>query len=126
MKINKIGELAFLVGVILAILVGLFLGSPTSVSYPMYMAVILVLLGIVVGLLNITEKETTAYLVAVIALLAAGSGGLGILPTVGSYLDAMLVNIALFVAPAAVIVALKTIVTLAKKIIFSFHFFYFY
>jgi hypothetical protein len=115
MKINKIGELAFLVGVILAILVGLFLGSPSSVSYPMYMAVILVLLGIVVGLLNITQKETTAFLVAVIALLAAGSGGLGILPAVGSYLDAMLVNIALFVAPAAIIVALKTVVTLAKK-----------
>ena len=111
MKINKIGEWAFLAGVIIALLLGLFKGEVTGTF-----ATVLVVLGIIVGILNIAEKETTPYLVATIALLVAGSAGLGALPFANIVnLSAMLQNIVLFVAPAAVIVALKTIVTLGKK-----------
>jgi hypothetical protein len=112
MKMKKIGELAFLVGVLIAILVGLFQQGVATGT----LATILVILGIIVGFLNISAKETTPYLVAAIALLAAsGASGFISIWVIGSYLVAMLGNIALFVAPAAVIVALKTIITLAKK-----------
>jgi uncharacterized membrane protein len=112
MKMNKFGEIAFLAGVLIAILVGLFQMSVATGT----LAIVLVLLGIIVGFLNISEKETTGYLVAAIALLAAsGASGFASLPMIGLYLAAMLGNIALFVAPAAVIVALKTVITLAKK-----------
>jgi len=111
MKINKIGEWAFLAGVMIALLLGLFKGEVTGTF-----ATVLVVLGIIVGILNIAEKETTPYLIATIALLVAGSTGLGTLPFADKVnLSAMLQNIVLFVAPAAVIVALKTIVTLGKK-----------
>jgi hypothetical protein len=109
MKIDKIGEWAFLAGVILALLFGLFKGEVTGAF-----ATTLIVLGILVGFLNIAEKETTPYLVATIALLvAAGLGDLPFAKVVN--LSAMLKNIVLFVAPAAVIVALKTIITLGKK-----------
>lgn len=111
MEIAKIGEWAFLAGVILALLVGLFQAEAATGA----VAAILVALGIIVGFLNIAEKETTAYLVATIALLVAGSTGFAVLPLVGDTVAAMLKNIVLFVAPAAVIVALKTVVTLGKK-----------
>jgi hypothetical protein len=111
MKIDKIGEWAFLAGVILALLFGLFKGEVTGAF-----ATTLIVLGILVGFLNIAEKETTPYLVATIALLVAGAAGLGDLPFAKVVnLSAMLKNIVLFVAPAAVIVALKTIITLGKK-----------
>lgn len=111
MKINKIGEWAFLAGVILALLFGLFKGEVTGT-----LATVLIVLGIIVGFLNIAEKETTPYLVAAIALLVAGSAGLGAIPFANLVnLSAMLQNIVLFVAPAAIIVALKTVITLGKK-----------
>jgi len=111
MKIDKFGEWAFLAGVILALLFGLFKGQVTGTF-----ATTLIVLGIIVGFLNISEKETTPYLVSAIALLVAGSAGLGDLPFANVVnLAAMLKNIVLFVAPAVVIVALKTIITLGKK-----------
>lgn len=111
METAKIGEWAFLVGVIIAVLVGLFAGKATGT-----IATVLVVLGIIVGLINITEKQTTGYLMAAAVLLIAGLTGSGFeaLPF-GVQLSAMLGNIILFVAPAAVIVALKTVITLSKE-----------
>ncbi len=109
METAKIGEWAFLIGVIITLLVGLLKGATATGTT----ATILVVLGVLVGLINITEKQTTGYLVSAIALLIAGSAGLGTLPF-GTQISAMLGNIVLFVAPAAVIVALKTVVTLGK------------
>lgn len=112
METAKIGEWAFLVGVIIALLIGLFTGKTATGT----MATVLVVLGIIVGLINITEKQTTGYLVAAAVLLIAGLTGSGFeaLPF-GAQLSAMLSNIILFVAPAAVIVALKTVITLSKE-----------
>jgi hypothetical protein len=78
-------------------------------------ALILVVLGLIVGFINIGVKETHDFLVAVIALLLAGTAGLGNLPAIGTYIGAILTNITTFVAPAAVIVALKAVWELARK-----------
>ncbi|MEM5853302.1 MAG: hypothetical protein QXG39_07635 [Candidatus Aenigmatarchaeota archaeon] len=106
---QKIGEYSFLVGIVIAVLAGLLLQSGGLV------AIALVILGLIVGLLNITAKETTPFLIASVALLLAGSAGLEKLPIVGRYLEAIVGNIVVFVAPAAAIVALKTVFDLAKK-----------
>lgn len=85
------------------------------------MALTLVVLGIIVGLVNITEKETTPYLVAAIALIAAGTAGFQILDpitrplSVGTRVENILGYVGNFVAPAAVIVALKSVWGLAKS-----------
>jgi len=109
MKMEKIGEWFFLAGVVLAILVGL-------VGQVQYAGIVLVILGLVVGFLNITEKETPQFLVASLALLLPGTiTSFSQLPMVGNVIISILNNIAIFVAPAAIIVALKTIWVLAKK-----------
>lgn len=107
----KVGEWAFLVGLLLAIVLGLF---PQALSTTT-VASVLVVLGIIVGLVNIVAKESHDFLLASVALLVAGTAGYGILPGVGTFLGAMLSNITTFVAPAAVIVAIKAVYSLAKK-----------
>ena len=102
---SKVGEWAFLGGVILAILVGLVpYVLPSSL-----VALVLVVLGILVGLINISAKETHGFLLATVALLVAGAAGLQTLPVVGSVVNSILTNIVSFVAPASVIVALKSV-----------------
>jgi hypothetical protein len=109
MKTERIGEWAFILGVLLAILAGLFLGPEG------WVAALLVALGAVVGLLNVSERETTPFLVASVALLLAGSAGLETLPLIGTFLAPILSNLVAFVAPAAVIVAIKAVYDLARK-----------
>ncbi len=107
----RVGEWAFLVGLLLAIVLGLF---PMALKASTTLAV-LVVLGFIVGLVNVVKKETDGFLIASIALLAAGTAGYGVLPGIGTYLGAILTNIASFVAPAAVIVAIRAIYQLARK-----------
>jgi len=109
--LQRIGHYAFLVGAIIAILAALFSGAISDVA----VVTTLVILGIIVGILNITVQETTPFLVATIALLLAGVVNLGIIPVVGVYIRAILSNLVVFVVPAAVIVALKAIWLLARK-----------
>ena len=114
---SKLGEWSFLVGIALAIVVGIFTSSLGS--WTGNLTLLLVVLGLVVGFLNISEKETTPFLVAAVALmLTATSVGtlnsidLGV--SLGKYLAGIVSQIAVFVAPAAVVVALKAIQSLAK------------
>ena len=78
---------------------------------------LLVVLGLIVGLLNVTERETTPFLVAAAALMLTGLSGdtLSNIPKIGSYLSGIVVQIAVFVTPAAIVVALKAIQSLAKE-----------
>ncbi len=115
MAMEKYGEYAFIIGVILAIIAGLA-SSAISAEVAGWLAVIFLILGILVGFLNIKDKEAVSFLVASIALLATGSAAQWLsLPMIGSYIVAILGNIAAFVAPAAVIVALKAVWNMAKN-----------
>ncbi|MEK6946382.1 MAG: hypothetical protein AABX32_02140 [Nanoarchaeota archaeon] len=115
---SKLGQWAFIIGVLLAIVVGVFAANLQDTTKGT-LTLVLVVLGLVVGFLNVTEKETTPFLVAAAALmLTATSVGtlqsidLGV--SLGKYLANIVSQIAVFVAPAAVIVALKAINSLAK------------
>lgn len=112
---RKMGEWAFIVGVLIAVIIGLFSGNLTGDTKG-WLVLLLVVLGLIVGFLNITESETTPFLVAAIALLITGtaSESLRIIPTIGGYLAGIVAAIAVFVAPAAIVVALKAIQSLAK------------
>lgn len=105
------GELAFLFGIALAIVLSFFPDTSTQNTPSLVLAV----LGVVVGLFNITYKETHGFLVASIVLLLVGSAGLDFLPYIGSWLGTTFINISHFVAPAAMVVALKTVIELAKN-----------
>lgn len=109
-EIGKIGDWAFIGGVLIAVLVGLVPGLISDTTT----ATLLVILGILVGLVKIGGRETQQFLVAAISLLVAKAAGLDILPLVGVFLGPILTNIATFVAPAAVIVALKAVYEIGR------------
>ena len=104
---EKIGTWAFLIGVLIAVVAGLIPTLPA-----VQVAWVLVILGLVVGFLNVRAKEAQEFLIACIAILVvAGMGGL---PPLGRTLGTILTNIIAFVAPAAILVALRAIWQLAE------------
>ena len=106
----RVGTWAFIVGTLIAVVAGFFTLGPLTVS-------LLILLGLIVGFLNITTAETNEFLLATVALvIVAGFGGsvFADVSYVGVYLQRILNAIVVFVVPAAIIVALKTIYSLAS------------
>lgn len=100
MDMEHIGRLAFLAGVVISVLAGV-VAIPGGV-------LALVVLGIIVGLLNVTGKEVHQFLMAAIALILVGIGLNGVdlgIPV----LNAALAHFVAFVAGAALIVALKEV-----------------
>ena len=117
MNTEKLGRWAFIAGVIIAIIAGI----AGAVSDPMggWVPLIMLILGIIVGLTTITEKETTPFLVAAIALLVANGGRAflllnDVMPGLGTAIDTILVTLAAFVAPAAIIMAVKAIYNIGR------------
>jgi hypothetical protein len=110
----KIGPWAFVIGLAIAVIA----------SYTKSIAWYLGLIGLLVGLLNITDKEVKVYLLASITFLISVSTlsttftKLGeTLPLIGKYLiyiNPLLANVALFIAPGAGIVALKALYMISK------------
>jgi len=113
MDTKELGNYAFMGGVVLAIILGVF--GTYVVAYTEAITYLLIVLGLIVGLVNVKQKEAFNFLIASIALLAVGAAGLDMLPVVGTYVRTILTNIATFVAPAAILVALKAIYDLASK-----------
>lgn len=109
-ELHKLAHYAFFVGLLIAIVAGLF----RSLIGPETLVTTLVILGFLVGLFNLTAKETTPFLVAAIALMLAGIVNLGLIPVVGIYLRSILSNIVVFVVPGAIIVGLKAVWKLAS------------
>src|SRR3989338_8398921 len=103
---HKIGHWIFLIGILVTIAAG-FVAIP-------YLPYILIVAGLVVGLLNITAGEVHEFLTTAIALLLVGTAGLGVVALVGAFIESVLKNIVVLVAPAALVVALKSIWALAN------------
>jgi len=108
-EIHRIAHYAFFIGIIIAIVAGLF----HNVVDPATLVTTLVILGTIVGLFNLTAKETIPFLVSAIALMLAGIVNLGLIPVIGIYLRATLSNIVVFVVPGAILLGMKTIWKLA-------------
>ncbi len=104
---NKIGAWAFLIGVILAIIFA-FLSMQTWVIW------LFLLVGIFVGLLNISETETKPFLFAgtILVIISALSGN--VFASV-KYVPNFLTNLMTIFTPATIIVALKSVFSLAKN-----------
>lgn len=105
---NMLGSWAFLIGVILAVILGLFGGLTETMS------IILVVIGLVVGLLNIGSDEVQPFLMSGVVLIIAAAFGQQVIQTVG-FLDNILEALLLVFVPATVIVALKNVFSLARK-----------
>lgn len=121
---NSIGAWAFLIGVILAIVVGLFtriIPIPALTKYSSFIYLILVILGMVIGFsINATGRDSQTFLItgAIIVIVSkfgmesviSSLIGIGAGDTASSIFASLL---ALFV-PATIIVALKSVFGIAK------------
>ena len=124
-KENSVGARAFLIGVILAVVIGISTSSLLPLSaltkYSAQIYAILVILGIFVGFsIRVTGKDSQTFLIAgTILVIVSKFGmdsvtgsliGIGVGDVVSSTFAALLT---LFV-PATIIVALKTVFNIAK------------
>ena len=120
---NSVGAWAFLIGVILAVLIGLsttLISIPFLVKYSAQIYAILVILGLIVGFMHTSGRDSQTFMWAGTALVIVSKFGMdsvtgsligiGIGDAVKSVFAALL---ALFV-PATIIVALKTVFSIAK------------
>ena len=110
----KVGACAFYIGAILAVILALV----NSTAGQVWVIGLLLVLGIVVGLLNISEREIVPFLIACVAfLVAAPAFGAAVGSVVSSFdwLNRVLAHLAVFVLPAALISALKAIAALASS-----------
>ena len=110
--LNKVGKWAFIVGVLLSVIAGLLpglFGESTT-------AFLLVVLGIIVGFLNVQEKEVFNFLIAAIAMMVINPVALEAIKLfgIGEVLSSIVTHISIFVGPAALVVALKAVFDLAK------------
>ena len=108
-KENRLGSWAFLIGLVIAVIVGFGFGGNLNQG----MVLTLFVIGLIVGLLNVAAEEATPFLMSGVVLVIVASLSKDVLSTVafiGSVLDALLI---LFV-PATVIVAVKNVFQLAK------------
>jgi len=109
--LGLIGKWAFIIGLALAIIAGLIQGIYEIPS----LILILVVLGLIVGFLNIAERDTVKLLVAIIALMGVGGLTLSVIPVINMYLESILSNIVIFASGAGLIVAIKAIIETTRK-----------
>jgi hypothetical protein len=134
MEYERIARYAFAAFVIIAIVMGLVVGYMAwnaNNTYPLgwsdtnvnntngYVTLILLILGIIVGLVNITSKETKLFLIAAIALIVASVSKVWtpldtVHPLLAYWADGILNYIVAFVAPAAVIIAIRSVFSMEK------------
>jgi hypothetical protein len=125
--LGKLGPLLFLLGVAIAIVVGLLIGAgmidaTASNDTWGFVAAVLAGLGFLVGLITvlgtgtITKSETTHFLIGTIALVVVGIAGQNTLdiPFIGDYMSGVTLCMILFFAPAALVIALKSLWDLGK------------
>lgn len=105
-NLTRIGHWAFLGGIVLAILAG-FVDIP-------YLTVVLFVLGLIVGFLNIKDKESPRFLIAVITLLLVGvvSQEFGKLtPVITPILNSFIA----FVSAVGLVVAIKQVLVITVE-----------
>lgn len=105
---NMVGSWAFLIGLIIAIIVA-FVGIGVGTAWTLF------IIGIIVGLLNIADKEVTPFLMAGAVLVIVSSLGSGNIPSGVDQVSNILQAINLLFVPATVVVAIKQVFSLAKN-----------
>jgi hypothetical protein len=107
MKLGTIGKWAFVVGLVIAGVVGLF----SQVAWVVW---VLAILGAIVGLLNISAEDTQSFLLAAIAFTLSATA-LNTIPFVGGIIGNILGYVAAFVAGTTIVVAAKTLLVTARQ-----------
>ena len=107
---HRFGHYAFVVGILLAVALALIPELPELTT-----TVILVILGLLVGLFNIQAKETNKFMLAALVLMVSASVTALSLGVIHTLMIIMWGNVIKFIAPAAIVVAVKVVLELAEK-----------
>jgi hypothetical protein len=115
--LRKIGSWLFLIGVLVAVIVGLVFGANLWADTNGYITLLLAILGFIVGILsffavgNITQDRVPTFLIAALLLVGIGatSPWFEQLNVIGPYLGQIAGMLAVFVAPAAGLLAIRAI-----------------
>ncbi len=110
---HMLGSWSFLIGFVLAILLGLgYTGA-----YQSAMLWVVFLLGIVVGILNITHDEAGAFLTSgtILVLVSFLGVQVGVFDAVAPVIGNVLRGILTLFVPATLIVALRSVFGLARR-----------
>ena len=116
---KQIGNYSFIIGVIIALVLGL--ASAQLGTAKAWLWSILVVLGLIVGFLNVSGKETKDFLMVTVALVIVSFAAKDLIKDwadvqfIGTYLNGVFNSLLTFVVPASVIVALKEVWQLAKE-----------
>ncbi|MEM4625472.1 MAG: hypothetical protein QXJ28_01770 [Candidatus Pacearchaeota archaeon] len=116
-KENLLSAWAVLIGVIFAIILGVFQGLMLPNSKLIY--AILAILGVIIGLASATEEQSdaTTFLLATISLVIVsymGQSALSLIENIGKITTTILNALLIMFIPATVIVALKTVFSIAS------------
>src|SRR3989344_1409171 len=107
-SMNTVGRWAFLIGVLLAIILGA-LGIVNST----WMSA-LILIGLIVGFLNISERESSPFLLAGVSLIIASALGKDVMSGLPVLYNILQTLLAVFV-PSTIVVAIKHVFSLARN-----------
>jgi hypothetical protein len=116
---RKIGSWLFLVGILVSVIFGLIFGAELWADTNGYIPLLLAILGFVVGVLtflaigNITHEKIPTFLLAALMLIGIGAVGNTVffenLQIIGPYFAQISAMLAVFVAPAAGLLAIRAI-----------------
>jgi len=126
MEMEEIARWAFIAFVAIAIIMGLSVGymdydaDLNAADVDGWVTLIMLILGIIVGVTSITAKEVTPFLIATIALIVATSANVwdplnNIHELLYYWATYILSYIVAFAAPAAVIIAVKSVFAVARQ-----------
>ena len=103
---EKIGKWAFIGGFALAVIAGLGVQATWVVW-------VLAVIGLVIGFLNVTASESRSFLIAAIGLMLSATAVHSI-PYLGDLVTRIVSYLVVFIAPAVLVVALKSLFETVK------------
>jgi len=128
---GKVGSWSFILGILIALIFGLWEAVQLEGNNSFFatdnggiVAWILAILGIIVGILavmgkgTITKGEVPGFLLAAIGLVVMYGvfAGISLKPWIGSLLNGVSMSLAIFVAPAVGLLAIKAIWDMGKQV----------
>jgi hypothetical protein len=120
MDVSHISGYLFIIGLIVAIIAGLYAGfEGLAVNTQAWISIVLIIMGVVIGALMITSKkvEEEIYGIVLVSLVLLVASQFGIFNSLGlagytnwmNALNGMVNNIAVFAGAAIIVLAVRTI-----------------
>ncbi|MBT8141020.1 MAG: hypothetical protein HKN88_03535 [Gammaproteobacteria bacterium] len=105
-NLGKLGGIAVIIGLGLSV-VGAFAAMPEWFTW------VLVVAGLLTGFFNVSDAESRRFLLAAIGLIVAADA-VDSIPMVGDVVTTIMNNLVVFLSPAVLLVALKSLFATVK------------